>query len=66
MKIEWAERARTNLWELHEYIAEDSPENADRFIAKIFDNVEALVDQPKMGRHAPEADNRDDVHELIF
>jgi len=66
MKIEWAERAKANLWELHEHIAIDSPENADRFIEKIFDSVEALADQPKMGRQVPEADNRDDVRELIF
>lgn len=66
MKLEWAESARSNLRQLREYIAEDSPENADRFIAKIIASVEALTDQPNMGREVPEADNREDVRELIF
>ena len=53
MKIQWTARAKSNLRELQEYIAEDSPENAERFIVKIFDSVEKLTDQPKLGRQVP-------------
>ena len=66
MRIEWATSARANLLELYDYIAEDSPQNAERFITRLFDAIDHLADQPKMGRHVPEADNRDDVRELIF
>lgn len=66
MRIEWAASARANLQELYDYIAEDSSQNAERFITRLFDAIDQLADQPRMGRHVPEADNHDDVRELIF
>ena len=66
MKIQWAASAQTNLRELYDYIAEDSPQNAERFITRLFDAIDHLADQPKMGRRVPEADNRDNIRELIF
>jgi len=50
---------------LRDYIAEDSPENAYRFIERLFDAAEPLADQPKMGRHVPEAE-RQDMRELLY
>lgn len=55
MKIQWAAGAQTNLRELYDYIAEDSPQNAERFITRLFDAIDHLADQPKMGRRVPEA-----------
>ncbi len=52
--------------DIRDYIAKDSPFYAKRFIGRIFDHVEKLVDFPKIGRLVPEADNRDDIRELIF
>ncbi len=66
MRIEWTTSARVNLQELYDYISKDSPRNAERFIARLFDAIDHLADQPKMGRAVPEADNGDDVRELIF
>ncbi len=66
MKIEWSIRSRTDLRELKNYISQDSPHYARRFIARIIDNVEKLVDFPDIGRKVPEAEDRDDVRELIF
>ncbi len=66
MRIEWATSARANLGELYAYIAEDSPLNAERFIERLFDAVEKLAEQPRIGRQVPEAEDRDDVRELIF
>lgn len=65
MKIEWAIRARTDVRELRQYIAQDSPHYARRFIEKIFQAVEKLPEHPRLGRQVPEA-ARDDVRELIF
>ena len=65
MAVEWTARARTDLRELHTYIAQDSPHYARRFVEKIFKAVEALNDHPQIGRKVPEAD-REDIRELLF
>ena len=65
MVVEWSARARTDLRELHTYIAHDSPYYARRFVEKIFKAVEALTDHPQIGRKVPEAD-REDIRELLF
>ena len=66
MRIEWATSAQANLQELYDYISKDSPQNAERFITRLFDAIDYLADQPKLGRHVPEADNCVDMRELIF
>jgi len=66
MKIEWSARSRTDLRELKNYISQDSPYYARRFIARIIANVERLADFPGIGREVPEAEEREDVRELIF
>lgn len=65
MRIRWSARARTDLQDLRDYIAKDSPYYARRFVAKIIASIEKLTDHPKIGREVPEA-KRDDVRELIF
>lgn len=65
MAVEWSARARTDIRELHAYIAQDSPHYARRFVEKILNATEALTDHPQIGRKVPEAD-RDDIRELIF
>ncbi len=65
MAVEWSARARTDIRELHAYIAQDSPHYARRFVEKILNAAEALTDHPQIGRKVPEAD-RDDIRELIF
>ncbi len=66
MKIEWSARSRADLRELKNYIGQDSPYYARRFIARIIACVERLADFPDIGREVPEAEERDDVRELIF
>ena len=66
MKIEWSVRSRTDLQELKNYIGLDSPHYARRFIARIITSVEKLTDFPDVGRKVPEAEEREDVRELIF
>jgi plasmid stabilization system protein ParE len=51
---------------IRDYIAKDSPFYARRFIERFFDHAEKLNDFPKMGRLVPEADDRDDIRELIY
>ena len=66
MTIEWSARSRNDLRELKNYIGQDSPRYARRFVARIIANVEKLADFPELGRRVPEAENRNDVRELIF
>jgi plasmid stabilization system protein ParE len=66
MKIEWSARSRTDLKELKNYISLDSPHYARRFVARIIASVEKLADFPDIGREVPEAEEREDVRELIF
>lgn len=66
MKIEWSARSRNDLRELKKYIGHDSPYYARRFIARIIANVEKLADFPDIGREVPEAEESEDVRELIF
>ena len=65
MRVEWTEPALDDLTGIRDYIAEDSPENAHRFIERLFDAAEQLTDLPERGRQVPEA-KREDVRELIF
>ncbi len=65
MRIEWTEPALDDMAAIRDHIAEDSPENAYRFIERLFDAAEPLTDQPKMGRQVPEAE-RQNVRELLY
>ena len=66
MRIEWSARSRNDLRELKTYIGQDSQYYARRFVARIIASVEKLADFPEIGRQVPEAENRNDVRELIF
>ena len=57
---------RVDLQELKNYIGQDSPYYARRFITRIISSVENLADYPDIGREVPEAEEREDVRELIF
>lgn len=65
MRVEWTEPALDDMIAIRDYIAEDSPENAYRFIERLFDAAEPLTEQPKMGRQVPEAE-RQDIRELLY
>ncbi len=66
MRIEWSRRARNDIRDLKAYIAKDSPYYAKRFTERVIASTERLADFPKIGRPVPEAEDRDDVRELIY
>ena len=47
-------RARTDLIEIWRYIADDSVTNADSFIDKLHETIQALAHQPGTGRRREE------------
>ncbi|MCB1032226.1 MAG: type II toxin-antitoxin system RelE/ParE family toxin [Acidobacteria bacterium] len=65
MKIFWSDRAISDLAEIRDYIAEDSPAAAGRVLERIFSVVENLALFPDQGRQVPEAEDLPDVRELL-
>lgn len=66
MRIDWTKPALADLSGIQAYIARDSAFYARQFIERILNALEKLPAFPQMGRRVPEADERDDVRELIF
>ena len=53
-RLIWAEPALSDLDEIAEYIALDSPKAASRFVQEVFATVERLIQFPSSGRRPPE------------
>jgi len=66
MRIAWSDVAEADLGDLYDYIARDVPYYAEQFVDRLIDAVGALTDHPRLGRRVPEAEEREDVRELIF
>jgi len=49
-EIVWTQRARRNLEDIGEYIAQDSPSAADETIRRIIEQVSGLAFYPRIGR----------------
>lgn len=65
MKVHWSEIAGADLDDIYGYIARDVPYYAELFVDRLIETTDRLEDFPRMGRKVPEADDRDDVRELI-
>lgn len=66
MRITWSDVAEADLDDLYDYIARDVPYYAEQFIDRLIEAVSLLKDHPQLGRRVPEAEEREDVRELIF
>ena len=53
MRVDWSQRAVSDLSALHDYIASDSPVYAERFIARLIQAAEPLADFQELGRTPP-------------
>lgn len=65
MKLHWSDVAEADLDDIYNYIARDVPYYAELFIDRLIEATDKLEDHPRIGRRVPEAENRDDVRELI-
>ena len=65
MKINWSPLAIDRVAEIAEYIAQDSPNSAQKWVKSIFKSVERLEQFPKSGRIVPEI-MQDDFREIIY
>ena len=65
MKIIWSPLAVERASEIVDYIAQDKPSAAKRWINKVFAKVETLKSSPQTGRVVPETSNNE-FRELIY
>ncbi len=65
MKIIWSPLAIDRASEIAEYIAQDKPSAAEKWINTVFLKVEQLKSSPEIGRVVPEIRN-DRFRELIY
>ena len=65
MKIIWSPLAIDRASEIAEYIAQDKPSAAEKWINTVFLKVEQLKSSPEIGRVVPEIRN-DQFRELIY
>lgn len=65
MKIIWSPLAIDRASEIAEYIAQDKPSAAEKWINTVFSKVERLKSSPEIGRVVPEIKN-DQFRELIY
>ncbi len=65
MRLYWSDIAEADLDDVYDYIARDVPYYAELFIDRLVEATDKLEVHPKIGRKVPEADNRDDIRELI-
>lgn len=65
MRIQWSPLAVERVSEIADYIAQDNPLAADKWVRSAFDRVKQVKDFSKSGRYVPEI-NRKDIRELIY
>ena len=65
MKIIWSPLAIDRASEIAEYISQDNPTAANKWIDNIFNKVEVLQSSPEIGRIVSEI-ARKEIRELIF
>lgn len=65
MRIKWTNEALIRLFEIEDFISQDSPERAEKFVDQIIEHAETLSDKPLSRRTVPEISNPD-IRELIF
>ena len=64
MKIIWSPLAIDRVTEIAQYIAQDSPNSAQKWVESTFQSVERLEKFPKSGRMVPEI-MQDDFREIL-
>jgi toxin ParE1/3/4 len=65
MKIVWSPLAIDRASEIAEYIAQDKPSAAEKWVNTVFIKIEKLASSPDIGRVVPEIGN-DQFRELIY
>jgi plasmid stabilization system protein ParE len=64
VRVEWTDSALENLWAIHEYISQSSPEYAQRIVDRITRRTRQIASFPLSGRVVPEF-SAGQIRELI-
>jgi plasmid stabilization system protein ParE len=64
VKVEWTDAALEQLWAIHEYLAQSSPEYAQRAADRITRRTQQIRNFPLSGRAVPEF-NAPQIREVI-
>ena len=65
MKVRWTQRSIQDLRDIGDFIAQDKPGAARRWIARLQERARNVAPVPLSGRKVPELD-RDDVREVLL
>jgi len=65
VKLVWTEPALADIESIRDYIRRDSEFYAGRFVNRVIETAESLVELPARGRLVPEA-NDPSIRELLF
>jgi plasmid stabilization system protein ParE len=58
MKVRFTRTAQRDLAEIYDYISQDNPTIASRFIKRLVERARELSDNPRQGRETDEPDVR--------
>ena len=61
LDIVWSKRARSRLTEIHNFIAQDKPDAAERLAIRIVTLIEALRQHPHLGHRGSISSTREHV-----
>jgi addiction module RelE/StbE family toxin len=64
VKVEWTDAALEQLWAIHEYLAQSSPEYAQRVVDRLTRRTQQIRSFPLSGRVVPEF-NKPQIREVI-
>jgi toxin ParE1/3/4 len=64
-KITWTEESERWLRDIHDYIAQDNPEAAQRVVTGIYDRTQILVEFPKIG-HIYRVESEGEIRILLY
>lgn len=64
-KTVWTENAVQDLIIIKDFISQDSPDEAEKWILKLYNAAEEVVDFPHRGRIVPEF-NQENLRELLI
>ena len=65
MRIQWSPLAVDRVSEIADYIAQDDPLAADKWVRSVFNRVKQVKNFSESGRYVPEI-NRKDIRKLIY
>jgi plasmid stabilization system protein ParE len=64
VKVVWTKEALSRLAEIENFISQDSPGRAERFLQYLLDRGDSVFENPQIGRVGPEISNPN-IREII-